>query len=105
MNLYSYNTRKDSRGSEGFGGAEFIIANDNYTPKLIGHELGHCLKLHHPFGKLSDSDNKVSDEGHQRESMSQNSTENVMDYDMNRMNTFWLWQWIIMNNNIKYYQK
>ncbi|GHV38831.1 hypothetical protein FACS1894179_02820 [Bacteroidia bacterium] len=88
--------------ANGFGNPEFVMSNDNYDGKKIGHELGHCLKLHHPFG----TENKIPEELYQRQSANINSTENVMDYDHHiRMHTFWLWQWIIMNNNIKYYER
>ncbi|MDR2126366.1 MAG: fibronectin type III domain-containing protein, partial [Prevotellaceae bacterium] len=84
-----------------FGQNLFMIANDNYDAQIITHELGHCLKLHHPFG----TENKINDEGFQRQSIQSGSTENIMDYDKTRMHTLWLWQWIIMNNNIKYYNR
>jgi hypothetical protein len=87
--------------SSGFGRSEFVIANDSYNAQTIAHELGHCLKLHHPFG----TENKMLDEGFQRQSTQFGNTENIMDYDRTRMHTFWLWQWIIMNNNIKYYNR
>ena len=88
---------------EGFGRKMFALSNDSYDPKIFAHELGHCFKLHHPFGTLP-QDNKSPEEDFQRNSMSIGSTENIMDYDKNRMYTFWLWQWIIINNNIKYYE-
>jgi hypothetical protein len=69
--------------------------------KIVVHELGHCLKLHHPFG----TENKIPDEDFQRQSTGNGNTENIMDYDKTRMHTFWLWQWIIINNNIKYYNR
>jgi hypothetical protein len=89
----------------GIGGWGFALSNNSYDAKAISHELGHCLKLHHPFGKLTDipPDNKSTHEGIQRESVNENDTENIMDYDKTRMHTFWLWQWIIINDKIKYY--
>jgi hypothetical protein len=52
--------------------------------KTAAHELGHCLKLHHPFG----TENKIPDEGFQRQSIGNGNTENIMDYDKTRMHTF-----------------
>jgi hypothetical protein len=88
----------------GFGNWGFAMSSDTYDEKTIVHELGHCLKLHHPFGSLP-TDNKNTDEGFQRVSTSVSNTENIMDYDKTRMHTFWLWQWIIINNKIKYYSR
>jgi hypothetical protein len=84
----------------GLGSWGFAMSNDNYDGKTIAHELGHCLKLHHPFG----TENKIPNEHFQRQSTQSGNTENIMDYDKTRMHTFWLWQWIIINEKNKYYE-
>lgn len=81
-----------------------MMSNDKYDPKTITHEIGHCLKLHHPFG-VAPTDIKTSDEGHQRNSSGEGATNNVMDYPPSTMVEFWLWQWIIINDKIRYYDQ
>jgi len=87
----------------GMGERMYLIPNNSYTPQILAHELGHTLRLWHPFS--TDQAGKVRDEEFYRHA-GRGNTKNIMDYGIpNNLHTFWLWQWVRLNNSIRHYQQ